>query len=775
MLAVGIGANTAIFSVVDAVLLRPLPYREAGRMVVVWEKRVKEGTTDNSISPADYIDWRAQNHVFSALDANDEASLNLTGTATPRRVTGLFATADMMAVYGIQPFLGRGFVSADERGDNRIALVSHALWQQTLGSDPDAVGREISLNDKPYKIVGVLPAGFRIYIGREVDVVAPLRLGAEERQDRAGHRLLVVGRLRPGVSLDQARTEMATISQRLERQYPVEDTGHSANVVPLGTELTKGVRSGLYILLTAVFFVLLIACANIANLLLARTCLREREIAIRRALGASAMQLFRLLLAESLCLAGAGAAVGILIAYWGLKLIQFVPHTVGGTVIPGLDHVALDWRILVFAIAVSAATALFFGIAPSFQAVRPVSRTHTASSSARLFQRALVVSEIAIACVLLIGSALLISSFARMLAVNPGFQATHRLSLEMRPSPVRYHDLKSQNALYAEVVSRVSALPSVESAALTTLVPGNTWGPRWGLVIEGRPRPQTMEEWPKISWRIVTSGFLDTMSIPVVRGRGFSAGDSIEAPKVALISRTAARQFWGDADPLGKRIAFAHDPAWRTIVDIAGDVKYLGLDRDTAPEIYLPATQYALDFPEMGLVVRTAGDAGALAPVVGRTIAAIDPNLPVGDVMTVEDLIGLATAPRRFNAVLVGAFGGIALLLALAGLYSVIAYLVAQRTREFGIRLAVGAQRGNILRLVAGEGGRLAVIGTGVGCLIAWAVSGALKSMLFGLSATDPVVYGLSAVVLLTVAVAACVVPAVRAARVDPIEALREE
>jgi len=775
MLGAGIGANTAIFSVVDAVLLRPLPYREPGRMVVVWEKRVKEGTTDNSISPADYLDWRAQNHVFSALDANDEAALNLTGTPTPRRVTGLFATADMMAVYGIHPFLGRGFVAADQQGESRVALVSHALWQQTLASDPAAVGREISLNDRQYKIAGVLPAGFRIYIGREVDVVLPLRLGAEERQDRGGHRLLVVGRLRPDVSLEQARGEMAAISGRLERQYPVDNFGHSANLVPLSLELTKGVRASLYILLAAVFFVLLIACANIANLLLARTCLREREIAIRRALGASAGQVLRLLLAESVCLSGAGAVVGACVAYWALKLIQFAPQTVGGTVIPGLDHLVLDWRMLLFTIGVSSVTALIFGVVPLFHALRPVSRAHTASASTRVFQRSLVVSEIAIACVLLIGAVLTISSFARVLAVKPGFDASHRLSLEMQPSPVRYSDLRSQNVLYAEILNRVSALPAVQSAALTTLVPGHTYGPRWGLLIEGRPRPRTMEEWPKISWRIVTPGFFETMAIPIVRGRGFTAGDSIEGLKVVLISRTAARQFWGDEDPVGKRIAFAHDPEWRVIAGVTGDVKYLGLDRDSAPEIYLPATQYRFDSPAMGLVVRAAGNAGTLAPAVERAIAAIDPNLPVGDVMTVEDLMGLSTAPRRFNAVLVGVFGGIALLLALAGLYSVIAYVVAQRTREFGIRLAVGARRGNILGLVAGEGGQLALLGTGLGCLMAWALSGALKSLLFGVSSTEPMVYGLSALVLVVAAVGACVVPALRAAAVDPVVALRAE
>jgi putative ABC transport system permease protein len=528
----------------------------------------------------------------------------------------------------------------------------------------------------------------------------------------------------------------------------------------------------------AVGAVLLIACANVANLLFARANQREREMMIRRALGAGASQLVRLVLAESLLLAITGGALGVLLARACISLPKFLPPRLGGSDIPGIDSVVVDQRVLLYACAVSLLSALIFGLAPILRLTQTKwqgSLRTTGSHRSRRFSSALVVSEVALASTLLIAASLLMGSFQRLLRVDPGFQSSRRLGMALVLPPGRYHDPARQRAFYAEVLDRVRQIPSVDAAAITSLVPGNTWGPRWGLAIEGRPKPRTLEEWPKASWRIVSDSFHSTMGIPILRGRGFTSADTAGSTKVVLLSQTTVSRYWPGRDPIGTRVALAHDPTWRTVVGITGSVKYLGLDRDPEPEFYLPLSQMEAPYLDISLVVRSRSDAGLLALPVQRAIHQIDPNLPVSDIRTIDSLLAESTAPQRFNAILLALFSALAGLLAFGGLYSTLLYLVSQRTQEMGVRIALGAQQRDLISLLLGEGSRLALLGIAIGCLAAASLSRVLKGFLFGLSPVDPATYMLVAVGMLITAALASSIPAWRASRVDPMTALRTD
>ena len=766
-LALGIGANTAIYSVVDAVLLRPLPYREPGRLAVVWEKRTREGTRTNAIAPADYLYWLKRNHSFQALDAEDQTSVNLTGDGKAERLVATIVTSGFVPTYGIAPLLGRAFTAEDQSGNGHAAMLSYGLWQSHFGGNPHIVGRAIRLNDEPYRIAGVMPAGFRFFFGRPTDVFLPLVLTPQDKVDHGGHRFLLIGRLRPTVDLAQAGADMDLLSRQIEKEHPESNTGHSANLIPLDQQLTSEARPLLLILMGTAGAILLIACANVANLLLARANQREREMTIRRALGAGGMHMIRLVLSESLVLAAAGGSLGILLARACLSLTRFVPARVASD-LPGFDHIAIDRPVLFFAFVVSIVAVLLFGFAPM---LRRTPRSYRGNRVAG----ALVIGEVALASTLLIAAALLMASFSRLLRIDPGFQSARRLSLELSLPQVRYHDLARQRAFYAELLDHVGQIPSVDAAAITTLVPGHTWGPRWGLAIEEHPRPRTMEEWPKVSWRIVSDRLHDTMGIPILRGRGFTSADTAGSVKVALLSQATVDRYWPGRDPVGSRIALAHDPTWRTVVGITGSVKYLGLDRDPAPELYLPLSQMEVPGLDVSLVVRSRSDAALLAIPVERIIHEIDPNLPVSDVKTIDSLLAESTAPRRFNAILLGLFCALACLLAFGGLYSTLLYLVSQRVREMGLRLALGAQRRDLIGLLLGEGGRLALVGIAIGCLAAASLSRVLKSLVFGLSPLDPATYALVAIGMLVTAALGSLIPAWRASRVDPMAALRSE
>ncbi len=782
-LALGIGANTALFSVINAVLLQPLPYRQAERLMVVSEKRQKEGTILNGVAPADYFDWRAQNRVFSSLTAHDLRPFALTGGGEPERVIGVLATADMLDTYGVQPVLGRGFQPGDDEQDRHVALLSHGAWQRRFGGDPRALDTPVSLDGQAYTIIGILPASFRNFFGQDPDVYLPFAMSPQRRQNRGMHELLVIGRLRDGVSQAQAQAEMDVISRQLEAKYPLENTGHSANVVTLQSQITGHVRNALLLLSGAVAFVLLIACANVANLLLVRAIARQREIAIRQALGASPGRIICLLLAESLLLSVLGGALGVFLAEGGLAALQaFLPRDLGGMLIPGIDRIRLDGRVRLFTLGVSALTGLVFGLAPALELLRSdvqsgIKASGRALSSGvpqRRLRGVLVVTEMALACVLLIGAMLLTSSLLRVLQVNPGFHATQRLSIQVDLPASRYPKPAQQIAFYQLLLDRVSTVPAVASAAITSYVPGDMFGSRSGLRMEGRPQPRTIEDWPKAHFRVVSDGFLAMMGVPVLRGRAFSAQDRADSAPVVLISQTTARRYWGAEEPVGQRVAIGTQAEWRTIVGVVGDLRHQGLDKDFAPEIYIPLPQFPFRLSAMALVIHSSAPEG-LVSAVRHEVTSLDRALPLGRVSTIQQLLDKNTAPYRFQAQLLGLLSGVALVLALGGLYSVMAFLVAQRRHEFGIRVALGAQPAAVCRMVVRQGAVLAswgvLIGTGASLLVTRLLSG----YLYGVTRADPLIYGLVGVTLFVSALAASYLPARRASQADPLAALRCE
>ena len=781
-LGLGIGANTAVFSVVDTVVLRPLPYRDAGRILVIWEKRVKDGSRTNAVSAADYLDWRAQNHVFSSLDADDQREFNLTGSGNAERVVGNLVTTDCLPVYGAAPLLGRAFTASDEAAGGHVALLSYGFWQRRFGGDPRVIGQSMRLDDVLYSVIGVMPPVFRMFIGTTPDFYAPLVLSPEEKKSRGNHRFLIVGRLRAGVSVEQARAEMETISSRLAKAYPADNTGHAANPITLSDQLTQQIRPAFAVLWIAVGFVLLIACANVANLLLARAGGRSREIAIRLAVGGTPRRLTAMLLTESLLLSALGGLTGVLIASVALRFVPLLASPELRVKIPGIETVAMDGRVLLYTGVVSLVTGILFGLAPAWQLLRSTasglhagSRSFSAGPSQRLLRQSLLVAEIAVAFTLLSGSALLITSFARLIHVDPGFQASNRLSMYLSLPRARYAEPGRQASFYRELLEQESKLPGVISTAITTLVPGNTWGPRFGFRIEGQPRPRTLEEFPKATWRVVSDNYFSTMGIPILRGRSFEPGDRADATKVVLISRTMSRRYFGSADPVGRRIALGSQTEWRTIIGITGDTRYLGLDKDPKPEFYFPVSQLMVPGLEAALILRTSTVPEAVAESARREVAKLDAGLPVSRIRTIQQVVDESVSGRRFASLLMSFFAAVAFVLAAGGLYSVMSYLVSQRIREMGIRMALGAQASDLLRLVLRQGALVAIAGVLLGSLIALTSARFLSGFLVGVSPSDPRIYISITIVMIGTALAATLIPARRAARVDPVRALRHD
>jgi putative ABC transport system permease protein len=781
VMAIGIGGCAAVFSVANVLLLRPLLYPEPERLVLIWEKRAQDGSVKNGVSIADYLDWRAQNQSFAALDAGNQRAFNLTGDGKPERVMSSFGTSQMLATYETRPELGRGLVLADEEGDGHVVLLSYGLWQRRFAGASDVIGKTIHLDDEPYRIAGVLPKGFRSPYGKEPDIYLPWVFAGKDRQDRVGHRLLVIGRLKPGVTLAQAQAELDAISGRLAQAYPVTNAGHGANLVLLLDETTGEVRPALLVLLIAAGFLLLLACANTANLLLARATVREREIAIRMAMGASTLKLIRLLLTESITLALAGGAVGVAIARAALLAMPLRKEVVG--VPPAIQSAAIDSRVLLFALALSILTGVVFGLAPILQsarignALRAVGRSYSTGIRGHRLRRVLVISEVAIACALTAGAGLLIRSFVELARTDPGFQATHRLTMELSLPRARYQEQARQIAFYDEIARRISALPSVKAAALSTAIPASAVIPMAGFRVEGQPEPRSPEDVPAASWMTVSDGFFPTMGIPVLRGRAFNSGDRLDTPKVALISESATHRYFGDSDPLGKRIELVQTPGWKTIVGVTGSLKPIGRQvyKNPGAEIYLSLSQQALAVLGVSLIVEAAQDPQSLTKAVTAAVWEVDPEIPAGRVRTIEQVIDETTGLRRFQMLLVAVFAGVALVLAAGGLYSVMAYLVTQRTREVGIRIALGAQRGDVLTMVLREGAFLGFCGVVIGTGIAVAAGRALRSFLAGVAVNDPLIFAGVALLLMFVALAASYIPALRAMRLDPAVALRQE
>lgn len=783
-LALGIGASTAIFSVVNTVLLRRLPYQQAERVVAIQE--VDQHGKRGQVTPANFLDWRAQNTVFEHLAAILTRPANLATGDQAERIDLAMASADFFAVFGTEAVRGRLFIPSDEQaGHAPIVVVSHALWQRRFGSDPELVGKSIMLDGQSYTVVGIAPDGFQYPDKTEV-WVPPFRLAPtlNERMDptqvRGFGMLSAVALLRPGVSLPQAASEMETITARLRQQYPDTNNRRFDRVVSLHTHLVGETGGMLWLLFGAVTFVLLIACANVANLLLAAAASRHKEMAIRTALGASRRRVMQQLLTESTMLALAGGTLGLLLALWGVALMtKLLPGD-----FPRLAEISMDWRVLGFTLGASVLTGILFGLAPALQisrsdvqeSLKESGRGASGSKRQNRLRNLLIVGEVALSVVLLVGAGLLFRSFIQLQAVNAGFTPQQVLTVRLTPSGPNYKQDANYMSFYSQVMQRISALPGVQAVgAINTLPLGK--GPTAGIRFEGAPL-LTPDKWPSTNYRGVSSDYFHAMNIAVVNGRSFTERDKENAPLVMIVNQALARRDFGNENPVGKRITLGNNdpkgqPVWWEIVGVAADVRNLELREEASPEFYTSALQDT--WTGMSVVVRTTVEPASLTPEVRRIVAEVDKSAPVSEVKTMERIVDEAVMQPRFNLFLLGLFGAIALLLSAAGIYGVTAYAVTQRTHEFGIRMALGAQVGDVLRMILGQGMRLIVVGIVVGLAASFALTRLLKSLLFGVSVTDPLTFVAITVVLMFVALLACYIPARRATKVDPLIALRYE
>ena len=785
-LTLGIGANTAIFSVVNGVLLRPLPYYEPERLVMVWSEQTipqaQLGVTDYSVTNADFLDWRSQNQVFEQVAAMFGHRGNLMGGGEPESVAALYVSDSLFPLLNARLAVGRAFLPEEDRaGAERVLVLSHGLWLRRYGADPKIIGQKITLDNKAYTVIGVtapdfqfphrgeLPSKFKI--ATKVDLYLPLAFTPAERNDRLDDHLAVIARLKPGVSVEQASVEMSAIARRLAEQYPQTNTDKGVRLVPLQQQAVGKARTALLVLLGAVGFVLLIACANVANLLLARAATRQKELAIRAALGASRWRVVRQLLSESMLLAISGGAAGLWLAWWGVKLLLAIaPDN-----LPRAQDIRLDTRVAGFTLVASLLTGIVFGLLPALQAAKinfgdalKEGGRDAAGLLRRRLRGFLVVGEVALALVLLIGAGLLIRSFTRLTEVDPGFDPRGILMMDIWPQPPKYTTSQA-NAFHQRTLERVRALPGVEAAALVHPAPLSGDQRSAGFGIEGLPSPT--EEPFNAGLRIISPDFFKTFRIPLVNGRLLAESDDAKAPPVAVVNESLTRLYFANENPLGKRIIISG--VTRAIVGVVGDVKHSALDEEAKAELYLPMAQSTRR--QMSLAVRASGDPLQMVAAVRGQIRAEDKEMPIFNLQTMERLMDKSVAPRRFNMLLLGVFALVGLALAAVGLYGVISYTVTQRTREIGIRLALGAQRADVRRLVVGEGMKLTLIGALLGLGGALALTRLMKTLLFGVSSTDPLTFIVIAALLLGVALLACWIPARRATKVDPMIALRYE
>jgi putative ABC transport system permease protein len=784
-LAIGVGANTAIFSVVEAVLLRTLPYHDADRLVTLWENNRLRNRPRNVVNPGNLLDWREQASSFEGVAAFYDDRFGLTGGGDPEEVAGQAATPNLFQVLGARPALGRTLLPGDgAAGGQSVAVISHRLWQRRFGGTPDVVGKTVVLNGAGATIVGVMPPDFKWFIkenslsGKPAEVWVPLELPDQLRTGRRGRYLSAVARLKPGVTFEQARSEMDTVASRLEAQYPEVDKGWGASVVPLREQLAGEIRPALLVILGAVAFVLLIACVNVANLLMARSAGRRKELSLRAALGAGRLRIVRQLLTESMLLAVVGGALGLLLAHWGVgALVALSPPNLLGE-----GQVGVNLTVLAFTLAVSLLTGVAFGVAPALEASRlnlseslkESARGNVGGGRAGRVRAALVVAEVGLALVLLVGAGLMVRSFLRLQSVHPGFDAGNLLTMRVMLPQTKYPEDARKVEFFRRATERLRALPGVRSVSAVSALPFADIGAATSFTVVGRPAPPAGDRWGT-DVRVADESYFRTMNIPVVNGRTFTEQEAVEDRKVAVVNEAMVRKYFPGEDPLGKRILvnMGSQPTPTEIIGVVGDARYDKLDGELRPMVYWTPPQ--LTYSSMALVVRADGDPAALGPAAMREIQAVDKEQPVSDVRTMESWVADSTARTRFGTLLLGAFACAALVLAAVGIYGVISYSVAQRRNEIGIRMALGAQTRDVLRLVVGQGMRLVLAGVGVGLLGAFALTRLMSGLLYGVAATDPPTFAANALLLAAVSLLACYVPARRATRVDPLIALRRE
>lgn len=772
-LALGIGANTAIFSTLDSVVLRPLPYQDPDRVVMVFEDSSHIGFARNTPAPANYFDWKEQNHVFTDVAAIRYRGASITGDGTPEQLFGQAVTPNFFSVLGVSPLVGRTFTEEEDRDGAQVVIISYRLWQRRYLGDPARINQPIMLNGTKYSVIGVMPRDF-VFRDRERDFWFPIHFTPADRSVRGSHFLSVVARLKPDATLDRARQEMTGIAKRLEQQYPDSNYRVGAVVVPIKEDLLGDTRIALLVLMGAAGCVLLIACANLASLLLARAVARKKEMAVRAALGAGRGRLVRQMVTEATMLALAGGTLGLLVAQAGMTvLVRLVP---GG--LPTTAKPALDSTLLLFTLGLSLLTGLIFSVVPAIQAARASVNDALkqggrsgADTRGRNTRDVLVVLEVAAALVLLTGAGLMIQTMAKLRAIDLGFRSGHLLTMRTPWGP-KYRDPVKAIDYVTRVLAQVRLLPGVENDAFSSTLPFQSIGNTRGYQVQGQTIDKDYS--PDALFRVGSSDYLQTLGVKVLEGRLFTASDISTTAPVVILNETFARHYWPKETAVGHRIALG-DQNWRTVVGVVADVHERGYELAMKPGVYAPITALDITWLPDTLIVRTKSDPNAIAPAARSIIASIDPDQPVSLVRTMDEIVDLNVADRQQQMTLLGAFAVLALVLASIGLYGVLSYAVTQRSREIGLRMALGASASSVIRMIVARGLALTGIGLVIGLVAAFLATRAMKNLLYGVGATDPFTFGSVAALLAVIALIACWAPARRASRVDPIVVLRDE
>jgi putative ABC transport system permease protein len=787
-IALAIGATTAVLSLVNGLLVRPLPYREPQQLVLLLQHFKSQNLERIPVSPPEFKDYETRARSFEKLGAFGYTSFNLAAEDRPERIAGAAVTAGVLPLLGVSPIKGRFFEPEEcTLGRDDVVIISARLWQRRFNNDPQIIGTKLLLNGKSFTVVGVMPASFDFPLqlfnlgnggqfGGRAEIWKPLAFTDDQMKARFSRSFTIVGRLAPGTSVAQAQAEIETINAQMRREHPdnyMQDGGFGGDVLSLHDLAVAGMRPALLILLGAVFLVLLIACANLTTMLLARAAAREHEIAIRVALGASRLRLLKQVFSESVLLALIGGVAGVVLALWGVKLLK----TIGAQTVPRLHEVNIDLVVLAVTLAICVGTGIIFGLAPGLASGRPEltealkegGRGATQGTRRNRLRNGLVIAEVALALVLLSGAGLLIKSFARLQNVNPGFNPRNALTFEISLPKIQYPDDAAIVRFNNEAQRRIAALPGVQAAGFSTILPLAGTNSDWSFTIEGQPSNDNSPS-PDEEKRQVASDYFRALETPLIKGRFFTDADKADAPLVMIVNQAFAKKFWPKGDALGQRVTFGDpkkDPKWITIVGVVGDIRHFGLDTDPKPEMYVPFAQDAY-FTTI-YVVRSNQDARSLLQAIRHEIQAIDSAVPVANVRTFENVVGDSVAPRRLSVVLLAVFAGVAVLLASAGIYGVMSFLVVQRTYEIGVRMALGAQRSDVLKLVLVRSLKLISAGTIIGLVVALMSTHTLRALLYSVSAFDTATFALVTVLLGAIALAASYLPAIRATRADPM------